>query len=160
MGGVKAFENRPPARAVGGGTRAGLEGGGSYTFRALVTEAALRSAVRAHGSWLLLAAALAGAACDPHVSIDGSVTRADAPVEGAKVRVACSSLDGGEVSMTTDSGGKFATTKIGCVDKGCTIDVTVTGEPVQRFPSAPHCVEGTDCCDKLVAHLELEPAAP
>jgi hypothetical protein len=96
-------------------------------------------------------------ACDPTVSLKGSVMRPDGtPVAGAKVSIACSSLSGGSISAMTDVRGAFSTTNIGCVEKDCSIDVAVSGEPVQHFPPKNYCtnLDGT-CCRAIQANLTI-----
>lgn len=105
-------------------------------------------------------AALLLLACDPVMSMKGVVARPDGtPVAAATVSVACSSLDGHSISATTNTQGAFSATKIGCVEKDCSIDVTVSGEPVRHFPSPDYCtnLDGT-CCRTIQADLTI-PAA-
>lgn len=96
-------------------------------------------------------------ACDPNVSMRGTVDRpSGAPVAGAKVSITCSSLDGGGIAATTDAQGAFSANKIGCVDKKCDIDVAVSGEPVRHFPSSDYCAGGDPaCCSVIQANLTV-----
>jgi hypothetical protein len=102
--------------------------------------------------------------CDPHASMSGTVKRQDgSPVVGARVSIRCSSLDGGNMSATTNAQGAFSASKIGCIDKQCGLEVVVAGEPTRQFPTAEYCARdcGDPCPSAIQADLTLpDPGSP
>jgi hypothetical protein len=101
-------------------------------------------------------------ACDPHASMSGTVKHIDeSPVSGATVSITCDSLDEGSMKATTDAEGTFSASKIGCIDKKCTIDVADSGEPIRRFPTADYCVaKCNDSCPSAIEAALRIPAVP
>jgi hypothetical protein len=85
--------------------------------------------------------------------MSGTVKRQDgSPVSGATVMITCSSLDQAKMSAVTNAQGAFSANKIGCIDKQCSLDVAVTGEPSRRFGTADCCA--SDCDDSCPSRIE------
>jgi hypothetical protein len=98
--------------------------------------------------------------CDPSLSLDGWVHRADdSPVSGATVRTRCTDEGTyGEASATTKADGTFSAEGTGSVNEDCVIEVLVTGEPTRKFDALDYCTDGNDVsCTTLEAHLAIPP---
>jgi hypothetical protein len=136
----------PTSSSTGHGTSIAL-GLGVMTFRVSWSPAFL----------LAITSVLLG--CDPHASMSGTVRRQNgSPVPGAKVTITCSSLDGGRMTATTNTQGAFSASRIGCIDKQCGIDVSVTGEPTRRFATAEYCA--ADCGDSCPSAIKADLTIP
>lgn len=98
----------------------------------------------------LIAAALLLAACDPQLTIDGSVVDDQgAPVAGASVTLNCPPRDWlrVETAAVTGKDGRFQFAGTGCPTEDCTVRVS-SDKATAEVPLKAHCVDTTYHCKR------------